>query len=58
MSRVTDRPGGTGDWGNPRQPLKVAIAGGDLRAASMLRLLAEVESIELVALAESRAGAA
>ena len=58
MSRVTDQPGGTGDGEHPRRPLKVAIAGGDLRAASMVRLLAEVESIELVALAESRAGAA
>ena len=58
MSRVTDQPGGTGDGERSRRPLKVAIAGGDLRAASMVRLLAEVESIELVALAESRAGAA
>jgi diguanylate cyclase (GGDEF)-like protein len=36
----------------------VAIAGGDLKAASMLRLLAEVDSITVSALAEPRSGAA
>ena len=38
--------------------LKVAIAGGDLRAAAMLRLLAEVDNIKIAAMAEPRAGAA
>jgi len=38
--------------------LVVGIAGGDLRAASMLRLLTEVDSITVAALAEPRAGAA
>lgn len=59
MSRETDRPGRTGDdeGDGGHRPLKVAIAGGDLRAASMLRLLAEVGSIEVVAMAEPRNGA-
>jgi diguanylate cyclase (GGDEF)-like protein len=38
--------------------LIVAIAGGDLRAASMLRLLTEVDSITVAGLAEPRPGAA
>ncbi|HEY5275949.1 MAG TPA: sensor domain-containing diguanylate cyclase [Coriobacteriia bacterium] len=38
--------------------LNVAIAGGDLRAAAMLRLLVEVDSITVAALAEPRSGAA
>jgi diguanylate cyclase (GGDEF)-like protein len=58
VSEVPDAPDAAGDGEHSRRPQKVAIAGGDLRAASMLRLLAEVGSIEVVALAESRAGAA
>jgi diguanylate cyclase (GGDEF)-like protein len=47
------------DEGMPaHRRLKVAIAGGDLHAASTLRLLAEVDSITVAALAEPRAGAA
>lgn len=42
----------------PRRRLKVAIAGGDLHAASMLRLLSEVDNITVAALAEPKAGAA
>ncbi len=38
--------------------LTVAIAGGDLRAAAMLRLLVEVDSITVAALADPRPGAA
>ena len=38
--------------------LNVALAGGDLRAAAMLRLLVEVDSITVAALAEPRSGAA
>jgi diguanylate cyclase (GGDEF)-like protein len=41
-----------------RRRLTVAVAGGDLKAASMLRLLAEVDSIDVAALAEPRSGAA
>jgi diguanylate cyclase (GGDEF)-like protein len=58
VSGVTDQAEGLGEGESPSRPWKVAIAGGDLRAASMLRLLAEVGSIEVVALAGSRAGAA
>ena len=58
MSRDTSRPAKLGDGDERDRPLKVAIAGGDLRAASMLRLLTEVESIEIVAVAEPRSGAA
>jgi len=44
--------------GGDHKRLIVAVAGGDLRAASMLRLLSEVDSITVAALAEPRAGAA
>jgi len=58
MSRVDDDSNDPVGGVRPRRPLCVAIAGGDLRAAAMLRLLTEVESIDVVALAESRSGAA
>jgi len=58
MSRVNDDSNDPVGGVRPRRPLRVAIAGGDLRAAAMLRLLAEVESIDVVALAEPRSGAA
>lgn len=58
MAGVTEGIRTPAEGAAPHRTLKVAIAGGDLRAASMLRLLAEVESIEVVALAEPRAGAA
>jgi diguanylate cyclase (GGDEF)-like protein len=46
------------ETGAENRRLTVAVAGGDLRAASMLRLLTEVDSIVVAALAEPRAGAA
>lgn len=58
MSRETDHPNQCGEGEILRRPMKVAIAGGDLRAASMLRLLAEVDSVEVVAVAEPSSGAA
>lgn len=58
MAQETDRSSAPDGDDDRHSPLHVAIAGGDLRAASMLRLLAEVESIDVVALAESRSGAA
>jgi diguanylate cyclase (GGDEF)-like protein len=44
--------------GRSHRRLTVAIAGGDLRAVAMLRLLVEVDSITVAALAEPRSGAA
>lgn len=58
MACETGRQSKPAEGGDRRRPMKVAIAGGDLRAASMLRLLTEVESIEVVAVAEPRSGAA
>jgi diguanylate cyclase (GGDEF)-like protein len=46
------------DRQEPHHRLTVAIAGGDLRAAAMLRLLVEVDSITVAGLAEPRPGAA
>ena len=46
------------DSARARRRLTVAIAGGGLRAAAMLRLLLEVDSITVAALAEPRSGAA
>lgn len=56
--RVSDEVQETKEDPSGRRRLKVAIAGGDLHAASMLRLLAEVDSIVVGALAEPRSGAA
>jgi diguanylate cyclase (GGDEF)-like protein len=55
---VNDEPNTTADDPGPHHRLTVAIAGGDLRAAAMLRLLVEVDSITVAGLAEPRAGAA
>lgn len=51
---MTQKP----EAGGSRRKLAVAIAGGDLRAASLLRLLVEVDSLSVVAVAEPRSGAA
>jgi len=52
-----ERGAGRGD-GQRQSPLRVAIAGGGLRAASMLRLLNEVESLVVVGLAAARSAPA
>jgi diguanylate cyclase (GGDEF)-like protein len=58
MRRVSDELQDTTEETSTHRRLKVAIAGGDLRAAAMLRLLSEVDSITVSALAEPRSGAA
>jgi diguanylate cyclase (GGDEF)-like protein len=55
---VDDIAASTDEYPRAHRRLTVAIAGGDLRAAAMLRLLLEVDSITVAALAEPRAGAA
>jgi diguanylate cyclase (GGDEF)-like protein len=58
VRRVSDELRDTDEEMPTHRRLKVAIAGGDLHAASTLRLLAEVDSITVAALAEPRSGAA
>lgn len=55
---MTDTVKQAADDASARKPLVVAIAGGDLHAAAMLRLLSEVDNITVAAVAEPRPGAA